>query len=428
MYQLSDFLGAVSQDLFALGIALALGALIGLQRGWLARDKAAGQRVAGIRTHALLGLLGGLSVQLGRELGNWVPAILLVMVALAGLAGFLMQNRQQQDFSITSWVGQVLTFCFGALVVAGQPVIAAAAAVVTATILDNKESIHRFLKTLEANELDAGLKLLLISVVVLPLLPNEGFGPGDVLNPREIWWMVVLIAAIGFIGYFAMRFGGSTRGIMFTSLFAGLSSSTALTLHFSRLSRQSNSRQLSPLLAAGILIACGTMFPRILLYAALIYPPLLKELLIPVIVMGGLLYGSAALIWWQHSGSVNVSQPQGQNPLELRSALLFGLLLVVILLLGEWLKNVMGDAGVFLLAAISGLTDVDAITLSLTRMAREDLMAATAVLAIIIAAMVNNLFKASLALGIGTVGLGTRVLIPMLLSLSSGLAVVFLRM
>ena len=428
MYQLSDFLGAVSQDLFALGIALALGALIGLQRGWLARDKAAGQRVAGIRTHALLGLLGGLSVQLGRELGNWVPAILLVMVALAGLAGFLMQNRQQQDFSITSWVGQVLTFCFGALVVAGQPVIAAAAAVVTATILDNKESIHRFLKTLEANELDAGLKLLRISVVVLPLLPNEGFGPGDVLNPREIWWMVVLIAAIGFIGYFAMRFGGSTRGIMFTSLFAGLSSSTALTLHFSRLSRQSNSRQLSPLLAAGILIACGTMFPRILLYAALIYPPLLKELLIPVIVMGGLLYGSAALIWWQHSGSVNVSQPQGQNPLELRSALLFGLLLVVILLLGEWLKNVMGDAGVFLLAAISGLTDVDAITLSLTRMAREDLMAATAVLAIIIAAMVNNLFKASLALGIGTVGLGTRVLIPMLLSLSSGLAVVFLRM
>ncbi|WP_439503166.1 MgtC/SapB family protein [Methylophaga sp.] len=428
MYQLSDFLGAVSQDLFALGIALALGALIGLQRGWLARDKAAGQRVAGIRTHALLGLLGGLSVQLGRELGNWVPAILLVMVALAGLAGFLMQNRQQQDFSITSWVGQVLTFCFGALVVAGQPVIAAAAAVVTATILDNKESIHRFLKTLEANELDAGLKLLLISVVVLPLLPNEGFGPGDVLNPREIWWMVVLIAAIGFIGYFAMRFGGSTRGIMFTSLFAGLSSSTALTLHFSRLSRQSNSRQLSPLLAAGILIACGTMFPRILLYAALIYPPLLKELLIPVIVMGGLLYGSAALIWWQHSGSVNVSQPQGQNPLELRSALLFGLLLVVILLLGEWLKNVMGDAGVFLLAAISGLTDVDAITLSLTRMAREDLMAAIAVLAIIIAAMVNNLFKASLALGIGTVGLGTRVLIPMLLSLSSGLAVVFLRM
>jgi len=428
MYQLSDFLGPVSQDLFALGIALALGALIGLQRGWLARDKAAGQRVAGIRTHALLGLLGGLSVQLGRELGNWVPAILLVMVALAGLAGFLMQNRQQQDFSITSWVGQVLTFCFGALVVAGQPVIAAAAAVVTATILDNKESIHRFLKTLEANELDAGLKLLLISVVVLPLLPNEGFGPGDVLNPREIWWLVVLIAAIGFIGYFAMRFGGSARGIMFTSLFAGLSSSTALTLHFSRLSRESNSRQLSPLLAAGILIACGTMFPRILLYAALIYPPLLKELLIPVVVMGGLLYGSAALIWWQNSESGNVSQPQGQNPLELRSALLFGLLLVVILLLGEWMKNMMGDAGVFLLAAISGLTDVDAITLSLTRMAREDLTAATAVLAIIIAAMVNNLFKASLALGIGTLGLGIRVLIPMLLSLSAGLAVVFLRM
>ncbi|MAK66775.1 MULTISPECIES: MgtC/SapB family protein [unclassified Methylophaga] len=428
MYELSDFLSTVSQDLFALGIALALGTLIGLQHGWHARDKAAGQRVAGIRTHALLGLLGGLSVQLSRELGDWIPAILLIMVGLAGMTGLLIKNRQQQDFSITSWVGQMLTFCFGALVVAGQPVIAAAAAVVTAIILDNKESIHRFLKTLEANELDAGLKLLLISVVVLPLLPDQGFGPGNVLNLREIWWLVVLIAAIGFIGYFAMRFGGSERGILFTSLFAGLSSSTALTLHFSRLSRQSDSTQLSPLLAAGILIACGTMFPRILLYAALIYPPLLKDLLLPVIIMGSLLYGAAAWIWWQHAGSGNVTQPKGQNPLELRAALLFGLLLVVILLLGEWMKNLMGDAGIYLLAAVSGLTDVDAITLSLTRMARDDLTATTAVLAIIIAAMVNNLFKASLALSIGNRRIGLRVLIPMLLSLSAGLAVVLLRM
>ena len=170
------------------------------------------------------------------------------------------------------------------------------------------------------------------------------------------------------------------------------------------------------------------MFPRILLYAALIYPPLLKDLLLPVIIMGSLLYGAAAWIWWQHAGSGNVTQPKGQNPLELRAALLFGLLLVVILLLGEWMKNLMGDAGIYLLAAVSGLTDVDAITLSLTRMARDDLTATTAVLAIIIAAMVNNLFKASLALSIGNRRIGLRVLIPMLLSLSAGLAVVLLRM
>lgn len=426
MNPLSDFLGTGNQDLFMLGIALSLGALIGLQRGWHYRDKASGERVAGIRTYALIGLLGGLSVLLGREVGNWLPAILLVMVALAGIAGFLIRNRQERDFSITGWVGLMLTFCFGALAVAGQPMIAAAAAVVTALILDNKESTHRFLETLKKHELDAGLRLLLISVVMLPLLPDQGYGPGNVLNPREIWWLVVLIAGIGFIGYFAMRFGGAARGILFTSLFAGLSSSTALTLHFSRLSRQPKSNKLGPLLAAGILIACGTMFPRVLLYAALIHPPLLSVLVIPVVIMGGLLYGAAAWIWWQHPDSGNVSQPKGQNPLELRAALIFGGLLVAILLMGEWLQDRIGDAGVFLLAAVSGLTDVDAITLSLTRMAREDLAATTAVTAIVIAAMINNLVKAGLALGIGTREVGIRVLVPMLLSLSAGLAVVLL--
>lgn len=422
MDQLADTLITENQDLISLAVALALGALIGLQRGWSTREQTSGERVAGIRTHALIGLLGGLSVLVGRELGPWVPALLLVLVALAGLAGYYNRTREVRDFSITGWVGLVLTFIFGVLVLAGYLVVAASAAVVTAIILDNKKEIHGFVRTLQAHELDAGLRLLLISVVLLPILPNEGYGPNGVLNPREIWWLVVLIAAIGFVGYFAMRLGGAAKGILFTSLFAGLSSSTALTLHFSRLSR--NSQELSPLLASGILIACGTMFPRILLYAALIHPPLLPALFPPVLVMGVLLYGAAVWIWRRQPHSGAVGQPENpHNPLELRSALMFGGLLVLILLLGEWFKLWFGDAGVYLLSAASGMADVNAITLSLTRMAREDLIMDVAVLAIVIAASVNNMVKAGLALGIGGERVGRQVLFPMLLSLLAGLGV-----
>ncbi|WP_375183648.1 MgtC/SapB family protein, partial [Marinobacter sp.] len=159
--------------------------------------------------------------------------------------------KDSHDLSITGILGLILTFCFGAVAVAVDPVPAAAAAVVTAIILDNKNEIHGWVQKLQARELDAGLKLLLISVVMLPLLPNTNMGPGGVLNPYEIWWMVVLIAMVSFVGYSAMRVAGTEKGIMFTSLFAGLSSSTALTLHFSRLSREAPG--LSPQLASGIL-------------------------------------------------------------------------------------------------------------------------------------------------------------------------------
>src|SRR5690606_10159520 len=158
-----------------------------------------------------------------------------------------------RNFSITGTIGMVLTFCYGAVAVAVDPAIATAAAVVTAIILDNKPEIHGFIHQLKEHELDAALKLLVISAVMLPLLPNPDMGPGGALNPYEIWWMVVLIASVSFVGYFAIRVAGTEKGILFTSLFAGLSSSTALTLHFSRQSRQAPA--LAPQLASGILIA-----------------------------------------------------------------------------------------------------------------------------------------------------------------------------
>ena len=421
----SQFL-AGNQTTLDLAVALLLGAIIGLERGWDAREQKSGERIAGIRTFALVGLLGGISAVLAQEITEWAFPVLLVSVVAMAIVAYSERLEHIRNFSITGMVGMVLTFCFGAVAVAVDPVIATAAAVVTAIILDNKEEIHGWVNKLKEHELDAALKLLLISVVMLPLLPNEKMGPGGVLNPREIWWMVVMIASISFVGYFAIRVAGTRKGILFTSLFAGLSSSTALTLHFAR--QASKTPQLNAQFATGILIACGTMFPRILVYCLVINPDLLPSLIWPVLVMTALLYGPALFIWRKNDRELQVSQPTlNQNPLDLTSALVFGALLTAILLMGEFLGNWLGDAGIYFLAATSGIADVDAITLSLTRMSNNSLAMGTAVIGIVIAAATNNLVKSALAGFVGNRQIGLLVGGPMVLSLAAGLLVAWLQ-
>ncbi|MCC1495358.1 MgtC/SapB family protein [Alcanivorax sp. 1008] len=419
MDELANQFISTNQTALRLISALLIGMLIGVERGWEAREKQSGQRIAGIRTHSLVGLLGGLGVLLSNLIGSWVwPALLLALTAVS-LSAYRMHSQRTGDLSITGLVSLLLTFCFGAMAMAGELVLAAAAAVVTVIILDNKREIHGLLSKLQAHELDAGFKLLLISVVVLPLLPNEGMGPYQAINPFEIWWMVVLIASISFVGYFAMRGWGASKGILFTSLFAGLSSSTALTLQFARQSRDAPA--LSPLLASGILLACGTMFPRILVYCALLSPALFNSLIVPMLVMTLALYLPALAIWRRHRVQSVDSPEMKQNPLDLSAAVLFGLLLGGVMLLASWMQEVMGDQGLYLLAAASGIADVDAITLSLTRMTTSGLDLSTATLAIVVAAAVNSLVKSFIAVAIGTRALALRVAVPMMLSLGGGL-------
>lgn len=410
---------------FRLLAALLLGALIGLQRGWEARHLAAGERIAGIRTHALVGLLGGFSAVLSDVLTPWVFPVAFLGVAAIALVAYRARLQHERNFSITGLIGLLLTFMLGAIALSVSVFLAAAGAVVTALILDYKAEIHGLLAKLEEHELDAGLKLLLISVVILPLLPNQGYGPDGAINPYEIWWLVVLIAGISFVGYFAVRVAGARRGILFTSLFAGLSSTTALTLNFARLSRQAP--ETSRLLAAGVLIACGTMFPRLLVYAYLINPELIGRLLVPVIAMALALYLPAVFIWRGIEQTVSLEKPVlNRNPLDLSAALYFAVLITVILLLGEWLRSSVGDAGIYLLAAASGVADVDAITLSLTRLSVNGLGLDTAVLGIVIASAVNNLVKAGLTVWQGSARLWRLVIVPMVASLLLGLLVAVL--
>lgn len=408
------------QVFYFLSVALAIGLLIGVERGWKEREAKEGTRVAGVRTYGLIGLLGGAMALLAEQFGA-----LALGLGFIGLAGALTTvyvvnlRRGNEDVGITSLVTGLVTFAFGAMAVMGEVALAAASAVVTTLLLSYKPILHRWVSALEVKELRAGIKLLLISVVLLPILPNQGYGPWATLNPYAIWWMVVLVAAISFVGYFAIRIAGTRRGTIFTGLFGGLASSTALTLHFSRMSR--GDAALAPMLATGVLLACGTMFPRMVLVASVLNPDLFTLLLVPAAVMALLTYLPALMYWRAQSHQETEAVSPLKNPLELKTALSFGLLLALVMLLGKALRNWFGEAGVLALAAASGVANVDAITLSLARMSQDDLVLPVAVTGIVIAAAVNSLVKGGMAASIGGRKFGLRVGLPLLGSAIGGL-------
>ncbi|HHF2974702.1 TPA: MgtC/SapB family protein [Vibrio diabolicus] len=388
-------------------IALLLGAIVGTQRGWVMRNSVEGSRVAGIRTFSLVGLLGGLVGILANIYTPLLIGFALIALVILTCIAFVIQQKKSGDVSITGVVSIMVVFVLGNLSVSGEAVLAAAAAVITAVVLDNKRELHQALQKLQEYELDAALRLLLISIVMLPLLPNQSYGPWNALNPYEIWWMVVLIASISFVGYFAIKIGGAKRGILFTSVFAGLSSSTALTLQFSHLSREQAS--ISPLLASGILLSCGTMFPRLLIVLSVINPQLVKLLWPIVMAMMVALYIPAWWIW-RRSEVEQIEQSNKQtNPLALQSALFFGLVLALIMLLAHALSDWFGNAGVLILSALSGITDVDAISLTLGRQSTQTLSVTTAALGILIAASVNTIVKMGMVIAIGDKKLWRRI-------------------
>ena len=219
-----------------LGIALTIGLLIGLERGWHTRDKGEGMRIAGLRTYGLIALLGGLWGILAQQAGIVLMGFAFLSLTFVLLIAYSNSLKKFEDYSITSIVASLITFTLGTLAVFGYTTLASATAVVITLLLGFKPLLHGWLNKLEQHELEATLKLLLISVVMLPILPDQSFDPWGVLNPYLIWWMVVLIAGISYLGYFAVRILGNRHGPVLTGIFGGLVSSSALTINLSRLS------------------------------------------------------------------------------------------------------------------------------------------------------------------------------------------------
>ncbi|MBD3611297.1 MAG: DUF4010 domain-containing protein, partial [Hydrogenovibrio crunogenus] len=242
--------------------------------------------------------------------------------------------------------------------------------------------------------------------------------PWQALNPYVIGWMIVLIALISFVGYFAIKIGGAKRGVVFTGLFGGLSASTAVTLRFSQLARKDI--HMSAMLSVGVLLACGTMLPRMLLVAGVFNLNLVALLWLPVMVMALLIY-LPAMFYWRTQTEKNIDTSSVlTNPLDLKVALAFGGLLVLVMLLSAFLKQAYGDAGILALAGASGIFDVDAITLSLARMSQDNLAVNITVTGLIIAAASNNLVKAMMASFIGGKEMTLKVGLPLVISSFGG--------
>ena len=399
-------------ELFArLALALAIGLLFGLERGWHRRMDASGDRSAGIRTFALTGLLGGII--------GWVtmltsPVVLgLAFLGLTALVavGYWIQTTAQQDLGMTTDIAMLLAFGLGAASVLGEMAPAAVVAVVATLLLSMKTRLHGWVARIERLELDAALKLAVLSVVVLPVLPNRGFGPDGILNPYEIWWAVVIVAGLSFFGYLAIRLVGARIGVLATGLFGGLASSTSTTVALARLARQDAA--LVPVAATGIVLAGTVTFLRILLLVAIFEPRMVMPLLLPMGLMA--LAGAAG------AGALHLSsRPDGaatgetsglQNPLELTAALVFGVVLTLVITVTHYLEQWLGAQGVFVAAALSGVTDVDAMTISVARLVGSDLAAQTGAVAVVVTASVNTAVKGGLSWAVGTPRLGRMVLL-----------------
>lgn len=408
-------------EILHISLALAVGLLIGVERGWQERGSKKGSHIAGLRTFGLIGLLGGIWGILSSQLGEVLLGFSFLAMTALLVSAYVLNRSHSEDRGITSLVAALITFSLGVMAVKGFENIAVACAVVTASLLSLKNRLHRWIETLEQQEIHAALKLLLISVVLLPVLPNQGYGPWQALNPYLLWWMVVLIASLSFAGYFSIKLTGARQGIMLTSLFGGVVSSTALTLYLSKLSR---AKTLQRILAAGVIVAAATMFPRVMIEVAVINPELLKILWLPMSGMMLISYGYAYFLWRKNS-DVSKLEYEPKNPFELGSAIRFGLLLAVIMLSAMAIRHWFGDAGLYALSAISGVIDVDAITLSIAKMTTQALPLEVGGKAIILAVIVNTLVKMGLVITLGASLLKKYALPGYLLTVLMG-GVVFL--
>jgi uncharacterized membrane protein (DUF4010 family) len=303
----------------------------------------------------------------------------------------------------------LLTLALGALAGSGAGAAALAAAVVATVLLDLKPTLHAWLRLIEHRELTAALQLLVLSVVILPYLPNERFGPFDALNPYQLWWAVILIASLSLVGHFAMRATGPHRGILWTGVLGGLASSTAATMTLSHYARRQPA--LAEASASGIVSACGVMFFRLSILVGVIQPALIPLFGPPLALAGLTLLALGLRQWKKVPAPAQGAEPiAAMSPFDLGTALSFGVFLAVVAVLTPAAREWLGQAGIHALATLSGMADVDAITISLVRMHNDGRLAtATTAIALGLAAMSNMLVKATMAWSTGGAAVGKRV-------------------
>jgi uncharacterized membrane protein (DUF4010 family) len=408
-------------------IAILLGALVGVEREKRKAEEDDTGHIAGLRTFILLALFGAVAAWLERETSApWILAAAILSVGALVVAGYFVNAKPGADGKgLTTEIAAIVVFLLGAMVMLGDQALAIGLGVVTAAVLAYKQPLHGFVEKLGWDDVYAGVRLLIASFIALPLLPDRAIDPWGALNPYKLWLLVVLISSLSLVGYVLTRWLGTARGAALTGLTGGLVSSTAVTLSFSKEAREKP--QQAPTLASGILLSWTVMFARVIVLVAIVNRALLTQVLVPFAVMTVIAGGYAAFLYFR-SGPVKPGalkkNVEIKNPFSLVEAAKFGALFAVVLLVTKFVQTHFPPSGLYAVAALAGLTDVDAITLSMADFAQSG-EARVAAIAIVIAALSNTLVKCGMAFGLAGPALGRPLAIATAASLIAGLGVAF---
>lgn len=376
------------------GIALALGLILGIER-----EKEKSTAFAGIRTFPLICLFGCAAAMINDVFSPYIFAVSFLMLSALVITAHIFQSSEKSG--TTTEIATFLCFLFGGFVWWGMTALAAALAVVTVLFLATKKPLEGMSKKLGQKDIVAGIQFGIITLIVLPILPNQTYGPLDVINPYVIWLMVVLIAGINFIGYGLIKTLGAQQGIGLSGVLGGLASSTALTLSFTRRSKIDSG--FAPEFALAIVVASSIMFIRVLVEAFVVNPSVGRVLVVPVgcTFLAGVT--GCFFVWISRRKKTQPSEIKENiktsNPFELWPAILFGILFGVILFIAKAAETFWGDAGIYISSIAAGMADVDPITLSLSTLARDNTITdAIAVRGIMLAALANTAVKMFLTL------------------------------
>ena len=411
-----------------LAVALAMGLLIGLERGWRTREEHEGERAAGLRTHGLAALLGGvwgaIAWQFSRDGGAIALGVaFLVFGALAGLFRY-RETSHNQTFGATTLIGVLIAFSLGAFAVVGDPVAAASAAVATTILLALKTLLHHWVERLTWPELRSALVLLAMSFILLPVLPDEAVDRWGAVNPHQLWLMTVLIGVISFAGYVAVKLVGYRRGLVVAGMAGGLASSTATTAAMSRLANDHPEHV--DALAAGAIFSNAIMGPRVLAILSVINAEFGLRLAAPMLVIGLVYLAAGGLMMWRGAANGGEEQPMTiRNPLDLPAVLKFGALLAAVMVLSKLVTKFAGSSGAYVLALLSGVADVDAIALTMASHGLAEIGAHAAALAVLLAVVSNTVAKSAMSFAMGGRPMGWRFSLASALALAAGLAALF---
>ncbi|HSS75651.1 MAG TPA: DUF4010 domain-containing protein [Thermoanaerobaculia bacterium] len=385
----------IPETFLQLAVALGLGLLVGLQRERMDSS------IAGIRTFALITLFGAVAAHLGQVFGGWVVAAGLVVAAAFVVSGsFTRLAAGEADPGQTTEFTAVLMYGVGAWVVVGGMPVAVALGGTVAVLLNLKEPLHQFVGKIGEGDLKAIMQFVVIALVILPILPDRTFGPYGVLNPFQIWWMVVLIVALSMAGYVAFKLFGANAGAVLSGVFGGVISSTATTVTYAR--RAKEDPKSSRLAALIVMIASTVVFVRVLVEIAVVAPDRFVDLAPPIAAMLGVAAVLSATLWLGARRDP-CAPPEAENPAQLKSALIFGIIYAAVLVAVAFARAQFGRTGLFTVALLSGLTDMDAITLSTARLVSGGgLDPGTGWRAILLAALSNLVFKAGVVAFLGS--------------------------